>query len=118
MALTLAPTMGVELGRDRPSTYTAPVNASLKYTDLRDAYTKETTISDKVANVKVENRSVKQYQAEREKAPVMTEYEKAILMEQEKEIAQRETDRQLRAAQEAIRQNDYFKRMKQYVLTS
>jgi hypothetical protein len=84
---------------------------------LRAAYTTETTISDKVANVRVENRDMKKYKADREKAPEMTDYEKQLLMDQEREFEKREAERQLRAAQEAIRQNDHFKRMKQFVLT-
>jgi hypothetical protein len=67
--LVLAPTMGVELGRDRPADFTAPYNANLHFTDLRNAYTSESTFSGQVADVRVENRTFDQYQTESSRHP-------------------------------------------------
>jgi curved DNA-binding protein CbpA len=57
MALTLNPTSGVDLVGERPDSYTAAPNSRFQFTDLRGAYTSESTISDKVANVQVGERN-------------------------------------------------------------
>jgi len=119
MALTLAPTAGVELGRDKPADYTAPANAAMHYTDLRAAYTTESTFSGQVANVQVENRSMESYKAQREKGPApMDEREAGIIAAQEAEYAAREKARQMRAAHQSTVDEQYFNRMKQLVLTN
>ena len=116
-AMTLAP-MAVELGRDRPSTYTAPANANLKYTDLKQAYTVENTVSNQVANVRVDIRDIKSYQAERKRAPdPMTDQEMAAVAAAEKAATERERQRALRAAQEGAAASEYFARMQRLVLT-
>ena len=70
-ALLFNPSAGVELGRDKPSDFTAPANSDqgLGYTDLRAAYTTESTFSGQVANVRVEARDFGQYQESRKRAP-------------------------------------------------
>jgi len=116
-AMTLAP-MAVELGRDRPNTYTAPANANLKYTDLKQAYTVENTVSNQVANVRVDIRDIKSYQAERKRAPdPMTDQEMAAMAAAEKMASERERQRSLRAAQEGAAAAEYFARMQRLVLT-
>lgn len=118
-ALTLAPTSGVELGREKSSSYTAAVNSSLKYTDLKQAYTIENTISPQVSHVKVENRDLKQYKAQRDRAPdPLTNAEAEQIAASEKYAADRERQRQLRVAQEDVFANEYFNRMKRLVLTN
>ena len=118
MALTLAPSMGLELGRERPDSFTPAPNSKDRFSDLKDAYSRETTISDKVANVRVEDRNIATYRASREKAPdPMNEGELAQLHAAEKQIQQREQHRQLRAANQGVLENQYFERMKQLVLT-
>lgn len=116
--LMLAPTSGVELGRDRPPDYTAAANASLKYTDLRAAYTKENTIQDKLHGAAIHQRSFEQYRSERDQAPpsyTQQEMEQLRAYEQQKEQA--EQARRIRAAQEQVSARDYFERMKQLVIT-
>ena len=119
MALTLAPTAGVELGRDKPADYTAPANAQMHYTDLRAAYTTESTFSGQVANVQVESRNMESYKAQREKGPApMNDQEAAYIAAQEAEYNTREKARQMRAAHQSTLDEQYFNRMKQLVLTN
>jgi hypothetical protein len=118
-AMTLAPTSGVELGRGKSESYTSPANANLKYTDLKQAYTLENTLSGQVSNVRVENRDIKQYKASRERAPEpLTDHEASIVAESERQATERERQRQLRVAQEGMFANEYFERMKRLVITN
>ncbi len=115
--LVLSQSAGVELGRDRPSDYTSAYDSGIQFTDLRSAYTKENTVSEKVSNVRVENRDFNSYKAQREKAPERyNDSEMAALSAYEAQQKQRETQRQLRAAQEQVGARDYFERMKQLVI--
>jgi curved DNA-binding protein CbpA len=116
-AMTLAPTSGVELGRAKADSYTAPANANLKYTDLKQAYTLENTISGQVAGVRVEHRDLKNYKAARDRAPEpMNDMEAAQLAEAERQASERERQRQLRVAHEGLHASDYFERMKRLVI--
>lgn len=118
-AMALAPTMGIEIGRDRPQDYTAAPNAKQHFTDLRAAYTTESTISDKVAGVKIEERRLDTYRASREKAPdPYTDAERMQLSQSEMMLRQREEMRQRRAAERSVAENDYFERMKRLVITN
>ena len=111
-------TAGVELGRDRPSDYTAAPNADVQYTDLRQAYTKENTISEKVKGIRVESRDFNSYQAQRERAPdAYNQSELAALQQYDAQQKAREEARRVRAAQEQLGARDYFERMKQLVIT-
>lgn len=117
-AMTLAPTHGVELGRSSAGDYTAPANASVKYTDLRKAYTTLNTFSGEVANVAVESRSFDQVSASRKAAPKpLADHELAAIQAAERQAENMESQRRLRAAQEMKQADDYFQRMKQMVLT-
>lgn len=119
-ALYLAPTAGVELGRDKPADFTAPANAdlSLQYTDLRAAYTTENTFSGQVANVTVEARDLESYRSSRKKAPdPLKAEEMEAIQAMEREAEARERARQLRAAQEGIAADDFHERMKRLVIT-
>ena len=69
--LTLAPSMGVEIGRDRPAQYTVPSGeGNIGYTDLKYAYGEGSTFSQHVADVAVTNRTFDAMKREREAAPV------------------------------------------------
>lgn len=117
-AMALGPTMGIEIGRDRPEDYTAAPNSKQHFTDLRAAYTTESTISDKVAGVKVEERRLDTYRASREKAPdPYTAAERMQLSQSEMMLRQREEMRQRRVAERSVAENDYFERMKRLVIT-
>jgi curved DNA-binding protein CbpA len=117
--LVLSQSAGVELGRDRPSDYTAAYDSGLQFTDLRSAYTKENTVSEKVANVKVEQRDFNTYKEQREKPPERySQQEMSALEAFRAQQDQREQQRRLRAAQEQVAAQDYFSRMKQLVITN
>jgi len=116
-AMTLAPTHGVELGRTSAGDYTAPANAQMKYTDLKQAYTTENTFSNQVSNIQVDSRSFDTYSASRKKAPEpLTNSEMEALNEAERYTNRQEQQRSLRAAQELVQSDEYFKRMKQMIL--
>jgi curved DNA-binding protein CbpA len=116
-SMIMAPTLGVELGRDRPETFTAPYSADLNYTDLKQAYTTDNTFSKQVANVRVENRNYESYKNDYGKAPPPLSSEEMQRIQQgEQLMAQREQLRQRRAAEEDISASRYFDRMKQLIL--
>jgi hypothetical protein len=90
----------------------------LHYTDLKAAYTTESTFSGQVADVRVENRSFDQYQQSRKKAPdPLRNEELAAIQQMEKEANEREKRRQLRAAEESLQADDFHQRMKRLVIT-
>lgn len=116
--LIMAPTYGVELGRDRPADYTAAPNANLQFTDLRAAYTKENTVSNQVKGIQIEQRDFQNYKAQRERAPDMyTNDELQMLNSYEAQKKAQEESRRIRAAQEHVGAREYFERMKQLVIT-
>lgn len=118
-AMTLAPMSGVELGRTAADTYTAPANANLKYTDLKQAYTTENVLTNQVSNVRVDVRDIKEYRATRERAPdPLNNDELAHLAKAEEEATRREKNRQIRAAQDDSVAEQYFQRMKRLVITT
>ena len=115
--LTLGSLSGVELGRGRPETYTAGANSSMKFTDLRSAYTSENTITNQVAGIQVETRSFDQYSAQWKQAPKpLTEAERLAVEAEERAEAGREEQRQLRAKEEVSVADQYFERMKRLVV--
>jgi curved DNA-binding protein CbpA len=116
-ALTLGVNHGVELGRESAGDYTAAANASVKYTDLKQAYTNYNTFSGQVAGVSVEGRSFDAYSASRKKAPEpLSNREMEAIQAAEAAAASRERGRAVRAAQEMSQADEYFQRMKQMVL--
>jgi hypothetical protein len=116
--MIMAPTLGVELGRDRPDSYTAAYNADLNFTDLKQAYTSENTFSKQVANVRVDSRNYEQYKNDYGKAPTpLSSNEMTQIQEGEQYMQKREEQRRRRAAEEEINIQRYFDRMKQLVLT-
>lgn len=119
-ALLFNPSYGVEIGRDRPADFTTAANddGGLKYTDLKAAYTTESTFSGQVADVRVEARSFDQYQQQRKRAPdPLRNEELSAIQAMEKEAEERERRRQVRAADELIQADDFHQRMKRLVLT-
>lgn len=118
MALTLNPTSGVDFVGERPSSYTAAPNSKFQFTDLRGAYTTESTISDKVSNVQVTDRNYEQYRASREKAPdPFTQTEMHGIREFESRQKQQDEMRDRRRAEMAMRNQNYFDQMKRMVIT-
>jgi hypothetical protein len=117
-AMILAPTYGVEIGRGASGDYTAPAGGQMKYTDLRKAYTTESTFSSQVAGVQVDTRSFDVYSESRKRAPEpLKSSEMEAIQDSERFQERREQERKIRAAQELVQADDYFKRMKQIVLT-
>ena len=118
MALTLNPTGGTDLVVERPSSFTAAANSKFQYTDLRGAYSSEATISDKVANVTVNERKLDEYRASRERAPdPLSSDEMRGIREFEERQRVQETMRERKKAEQAMLQQDYFDRMKRLVIT-
>ena len=116
--LVLNQSSGVELGRDRPADYTSAYDSKMGYTDLRAAYTKENTVSNKVSGIRVEERDFNSYKAQRERAPdAYNSGEMAALQAFEAQKKSQEEQRRLRAAQEHLDAQSYFNRMKQLVIT-
>ncbi len=118
MALTMNPNNGVDLVGERPSTYTAAPNSKVQFTDLRGAYTVESTITDKVANVQVGERNFEQYRASREKGPdPFTNSELQSIREFEMRQKQQDELRERKRGEMHVRNQQYFDRMKQLVIT-
>ena len=118
MALTLNPTSGVSYVGEKADSYTAAPNSKFQFTDLRGAYTSESTISDKVANVQVSDRNYEQYRASREKAPdPFTQTELHGIREFESRQKQQDEMRERRRAEMAVRNQNYFDQMKRMVIT-
>lgn len=116
--LVLNQSSGVELGRDRPADYTSAYDSKMGYTDLRAAYTKENTVSNKVSGIRVEERDFNSYKAQRERAPdAYNSGEMAALQAFEAQQKAKEEQRRVRAAQEHLDAQSYFNRMKQLVIT-
>lgn len=118
MALTLNPTSGTDLVGERPDSYTAATNSRFQYTDLRGAYTTDSTVSDKVANVVVGERNFDQYRASRERAPeALSHHEMQGIREYESRQKQMDGMRERRLAEMSVRNQNYHDRMKQLVIT-
>jgi curved DNA-binding protein CbpA len=118
MALTLNPTHGVDLVGERPDSYTAAPNSKFQFTDLRGAYTSDSTISDKVSNVVVTDRNIEQYRASREKAPDpfnQSEMHSIREFEQRQQLADQMRER--KRAEMHSKNQQYHDRMKQMVIT-
>lgn len=117
-AIVMAPHMGVEIGRGKPDDFTAPFNSHTNYTDLRAAYTTESTFSGQVANVRVDPRDYESYANSRKRAPdPLRDEEREALAAAEKAMQEREQQRQLRAAHEGVAAQSHFERMKSLVIT-
>lgn len=118
MALTLNPHSGVDLVGERPDSFTAAPNSKFQYTDLRGAYTSDSTISDKVSNVQVSERNLEQYRASREKAPdPFSQSELHSIRDFENRQKQQDALRERKRAELSVRNQQYFDRMKQMVIT-
>jgi len=118
MALTLNPTSGTDLVGERPNSYTAAPNSKFQFTDLRGAYTSDSTISDKVSNVQVTERNFDQYRASRERAPdPLNHSEMNGIREFEQRQQLMDEQRERRRAEMHVRNQQYHDRMKQMVIT-
>ena len=118
MALTLNPTHGVDLVGERPDSYTAAPNSRFQFTDLRGAYTSDSTISDKISNVPVQERNYEQYRASREKAPdPFNQSELHSIREFESRQKNMDEMRERKRAEMHMRNQQYSDRMKQMVIT-
>lgn len=118
MALTLNPTSGVSFVGEKADSFTAAPNSKFQFTDLRGAYTTESTISDKVSNVQVSERNFEQYRASREKAPdPFSQTELHSIREFENRQKQQDEMRERQRAEMAVRNQKYFDQMKRMVIT-
>ena len=117
-ALVMAPTLGIELGRERPEDFTGANLNGLKYTDLKKAYTSDSTFSHQVAGVRVSNKSFDVAATERKSAPVpLSSQEMEAIAEGERRMAQRQAQQAVRISEEDRRISEHFKMMQRYVIT-
>jgi curved DNA-binding protein CbpA len=118
-ALVMAPTMGIELGRERPEDFTGANLNGLKYTDLKKAYTEESTFSHQVSDVRVSNKSFDSAASERKAAPIpLSSSELESIQEGERFMAQRQSQQAVRISEEDRRISDHFAKMQRYVITN
>ena len=115
----MAPHLGIELGRDRPEDYTGANLNGLKFTDLKKAYTSESTFSHQVADVRVSSRSFDSAATERKAVPTpLSASEMNMIAEGERHMAQRQTRQAVRISEEDKRITEHFQRMQRYVITN
>lgn len=118
MALTLNPNSGVSFTGEKVESYTAATGSKFQFTDLRGAYTSESTISDKVSNVHVGERNFDQYRASRERAPdPFSQTELHSIRDFENRQKQQDEMRERSRAEMAVRNQNYFDKMKRMVIT-
>jgi len=118
-ALTMAPTMGIELGRERPEDFTGANLSGLRYTDLKRAYTSDSTFSHQVAGVKVAEKTFESMSGERKSNPTpLSASELDAIAEGDRRMAQRQTSQATRIAEEDRRISEHFQRMQRYVITN
>jgi curved DNA-binding protein CbpA len=118
-ALVMAPSLGIELGRERPDDFTGANLNGLKYTDLKKAYTSDSTFSHQVAGVQVSSRSYETASAERKgKVAPLTSAELESVAEGERYMQQRQANQAVRIAQEDKRITEHFHKLQKYVLTN
>jgi hypothetical protein len=118
-ALVMAPTMGIELGRERPEDFTGANLNGLKFTDLKRAYTTDSTFSHQVADVRVSNRSFDAAASERKSAPApLSAAEMEAVTEGERRMAQRQAQQLSRISEEDKRISEHFQKMQRYVITN
>ena len=116
----IIPVAGMELGRDRPSDYTAPFNADgMQYTDLKNAYTRENTFSNKVSNVKVTDRTYDRMVTDRKSAPAAySEAERSLMEQSQRQRDAQENQRRIRAAEEQMQAQRYSEQLKRRLLVN
>jgi curved DNA-binding protein CbpA len=118
MAMTLNPSNGTDLLNERPDTYTTAPNSKFQFSDLRGAYTSDSTITDKVSNVVITDRNYDQYKSSREKAPdPFTQTELHGIRDFENRQKSMDDLRERKRAEMGVRNQNYFEKMKQLVIT-
>jgi len=118
-ALMMAPTMGIELGREKPDDFTAANLNGLKYTDLKKAYTSESMFSHQVAGVQLNTKSVETARTERKATPApLSDAEMAAVAEGERQQTLRQQQQAKRIVDEDQRITDHFQRLQRYVITN
>ena len=118
-ALTMAPHLGIELGRDRPEDFTGANLNGLKFTDLKKAYTTDSTFSHQVSDVRVSNRSFDAAATERKSAPQpLSAHEMEAIADADRQFAYRQQQQAKRISQEDQRITEHFQRLQRYVITN
>jgi curved DNA-binding protein CbpA len=118
-ALVMAPTLGIELGRERPDDFTGANLNGLKYTDLKKAYTSDSTFSHQVSDVQVSSRSFEAASSERKgKVAPLTSAELEAINDGERYMQQRQANQAARISQEDRRITEHFQRLQKYVITN
>jgi len=118
-ALVMAPNLGIELGRERPDDFSGANLGGLKYTDLKKAYTTDSTFSHQVSDVHVSSRSFEAASSERKgKVAPLTAAELESISEGERFMQQRQAQQAERIAQEDRRTREHFQMLQKYVITN
>jgi curved DNA-binding protein CbpA len=118
-ALVMAPGLGIELGRERPDDFTGANINGLKYTDLKKAYTSDSTFSHQVADVQVSSRTFENASSERKgKVAPLSSRELESIAESERYMQQRQANQATRISQEDKRVTEHFQRLQKYVITN
>lgn len=118
-ALVMAPTLGIELGRERPDDFTGANLNGLKYTDLKKAYTSDSTFSHQVSDVHVSTRSFEAASSERKgKVAPLSAAELESISEGERYMQQRQANQAARITQEDRRVTEHFQKLQKYVITN
>lgn len=118
-ALVMAPSLGIELGRERPDDFTGANLNGLKYTDLKKAYTSDSTFSHQVSDVQVSSRSFEAASSERKgKVAPLSAAELESVAEGERYMQQRQANQAARIAQEDRRVTEHFQKLQKYVITN
>ena len=118
-ALLMAPNLGIELGRERPDDFTGASLNGLKYTDLKKAYTSDSTFSHQVSDVQVSSRSFEAASSERKgKVAPLSAAELESVQEGERYMQERQANQLRRIAQEDKRVTEHFQKLQKYVITN
>jgi len=115
----MAPNLGIELGRERPDDFTGANLNGLKYTDLKKAYTTDSTFSHQVSDVRVSARNFDTVSSERKgKVTPLSASELESIAEGERYMQQRQSNQARRIKEEYKQVTEHFQRLKKYVITN
>ena len=119
-AIILQPQMGITLGGEKPGDYTSPYGGKgVQFTDLKSAYTTESTFSQNVADAaaSIGNRpkNLKEYERERAVTDLSPDQKRHVL-QYEQQLKAQEDARVRRAAQQDIMAQRYHEQMQRKLL--
>jgi curved DNA-binding protein CbpA len=119
-AIILQPTMGITLGGEKPADYTSPYGGrGVQFTDLKSAYTTDSTFSqnvaDAAASIGSRPKNLKEYERERAVTDLSPEQKRQVL-QYEQQLKAQEDARVRRAAQQDVMAQRYHEQMQRKLL--